>query len=47
MSASRFTAKKKTTKNIGEEKSTNTENQKHPAVLQLHLSLIYLHCATN
>jgi hypothetical protein len=31
MSPSRFTAKK-TTKNIGEEKSTNTENQKHPPV---------------
>jgi hypothetical protein len=31
MSPSRFTAKKPT-KNIGEEKSTNTENQKHPPV---------------
>jgi hypothetical protein len=31
MSPSRFTAKK-STKNIGEEKSTNTENQKHPPV---------------
>jgi hypothetical protein len=31
MSPSKFTAKK-TTKNIGEEKSTNTENQKHPPV---------------
>jgi hypothetical protein len=47
MSPSRFTAKK-TTKNIGEEKSTNTENQKHPPVPSItHLSLIYLHCATN
>jgi hypothetical protein len=31
MSPSKFTAKK-TTKNIVEEKSTNTENQKHPPV---------------
>jgi hypothetical protein len=31
MSPSRFTAKKPT-KNIGEEKSTNAENQKHPPV---------------
>jgi hypothetical protein len=31
MSPSRFTAKK-TTKNIGEEKPTNTENKKHPPV---------------
>jgi hypothetical protein len=32
MSSSKFTAKKPT-KNIGEEKSTNTENQKHPPQL--------------
>jgi hypothetical protein len=31
MSPSRFTAKKPTN-NIGEEKSTNTENKKHPPV---------------
>jgi hypothetical protein len=31
MSPSRFTANKPTT-NIGEENSTNTENQKHPPV---------------
>jgi hypothetical protein len=38
MFPSRFTAKK-TTKNIREEKSTNTENQKHPPVLTIYTSL--------
>jgi hypothetical protein len=50
MFPSRFTAKKPT-KNIGEEKSTNTENQKHPPVpsittlfnlLALHNKQLYL-----
>jgi hypothetical protein len=50
MFPSRFTAKKPT-KNIGEEKSTNTENQKHPPVpsittlfnlLALHNKHLYL-----